>query len=226
MFDPFSFSAAEDPFAGARREMVLRDVRQRGIEQPRVLAALSKVPRELFMPAELRHLAYEDQATGIGYEQTISQPYIVALMSQALEPGPGDRVLEVGTGSGYQAAILAELAAEVYTIERIPELAATAREALTKLGYENVHCLVGDGTLGYPAAAPYDRIIVTAASDQVPEPLWAQLVEGGRLVMPVGPEKSQRLQVIQKQDGQPRQQGLVACRFVPLLGAAGRRQED
>ncbi len=188
------------------------------ITDPRVLDAIARVPRAEFVPEELREQALLDQPLPIGYGQTISQPYVVALMTQWLALKPEDRVLEIGTGSGYQTAVLAELAREVYSIEVIKPLADAARERLQRLGYANVHILHGDGALGWPEHAPYDAIIVTAAPAQIPPALIAQLAEGGRMVIPIGPEYAeQTLQVVVKRRGHVRIQAIAPVRFVPLV---------
>ncbi|MCK9589898.1 MAG: protein-L-isoaspartate(D-aspartate) O-methyltransferase, partial [Terrimicrobiaceae bacterium] len=173
-------------YSAERREMVAAQLRGRGIEEARVLAAMEKVPRHEFVPPGMRHEAYRDRPLPIGFGQTISQPYIVGLMTGLLEIDANSRVLEIGTGSGYQAAVLAELVSDVHTIELVPELAKQAAETLERLGYRNVHAKVGDGYLGWPEEAPFDAIIVTCAPDDVPPKLVEQLREGGRLVIPVG----------------------------------------
>jgi protein-L-isoaspartate(D-aspartate) O-methyltransferase len=194
----------------------------RGINDPRVLAAMARVPRHRFLPEELHDRAYADTALPIGAGQTISQPYIVALMTQELRLTGEERVLEVGTGSGYQAAILAELCRELVTIERHEELLQTAVSVLGDLGYANIEFRVGDGTLGCPDRAPFDGIIVTAAAPDVPSPLYNQLASGGRMVIPVGDRQSQMLIYVEKQpDGQPLTRDLCGCRFVQLIGEAG-----
>ncbi len=191
------------------------------ITDPRVLKAIARVPRAEFVPPELRDQAYSDLPLPIGHGQTISQPYVVALMTQLLRLQPEDKVLEIGTGSGYQTAILAELAREVYSVEAIKDLAEKARERLARLGYRNVHIRYGDGALGWPEHAPYDAIIVTAAPERVPPALVDQLAEGGRLVIPIGPEYSeQMLWLIEKQDGRIRTQPIAPVRFVPLISPA------
>lgn len=182
----------KDPFSEQRLALVEK-IRRHGIKDPRVLEAILKVPRHLFVPKELIHEAYVDAPLPIGEGQTISQPYIVALMTEALELDENSKVLEIGTGSGYQAAILAEIAKEVYTVERIPSLKEKARKVLDALGYENIKFKVGDGTEGWPEYAPYDAIIVTAGAPEIPKPLVEQLKVGGRLVIPVGDELTQRL---------------------------------
>jgi protein-L-isoaspartate(D-aspartate) O-methyltransferase len=194
---------------------------RRGIRDERVLAAIAAVPRELFVPGELRRQAYADRALPIGQGQTISQPYMVATIAAALELLGGERVLDVGTGSGYQAAVLAELAAEVVSIERVPELAAHARETLARAGYENVEVRVGDGTLGVADRAPFDAIAVAAAAPAVPEALYEQLAPGGRVVVPVGTLSDQWLEVVTRGEDGPDRRRTVPCRFVPLLGSAG-----
>src|SRR5438477_398238 len=211
-------------FAVERQQMVQQQLKARGIRDERVLAAMSKVPREEFVPADERAAAYTDHPLPIGYEQTISQPYIVAFMTEQLHPKPSDRVLEIGTGSGYQAAVLAELVAEVYTIEIAEPLARNAEAILGRLGYKNVHVKVGDGYKGWPENAPFDAIIVTCAPDHVPQPLVEQLKEGGRMVIPVGPPAAQELYVMQKSNGQLRQSVLVDVRFVPMTGEATKQK--
>ncbi|MEJ5223139.1 MAG: protein-L-isoaspartate(D-aspartate) O-methyltransferase [Anaerolineales bacterium] len=210
-----------DPFAEARRRMVREQVAARGIADARLLAAFERVPRHLFVDAASWGEAYEDHPLPIGYGQTISQPYIVALMTSLLSLMGDERVLEVGTGSGYQAAILAELAREVHTIEYRPELAARAAATLARLGYERVHVHTGDGTLGWPAAAPFDAVLVAAAAPRVPPPLLEQLVDGGRLVMPVGDRRLQYLEVWEKIGETLQNQVIIPVVFVPLRGAHG-----
>ncbi len=190
------------------------------ITDQQVLDAIARVPRTEFVPPELRERAFFDIPLPIGYGQTISQPYVVALMTQLLQLKPQDRVLEIGTGSGYQTAILAELAREVYSVEAIKALAETARERLQRLGYTNVHILHGDGALGWPEHAPYDAIIVTAAPEQMPPALVSQLADGGRMVIPVGPEYTeQMLQLVEKRRGHVRTRSIAPVRFVPLLSS-------
>src|SRR5450755_1250143 len=181
-----SLSGLPKSFERQRERMVARDIAARGVRDALVLAAMRKVPRELFLPGKLREFAYEDSPLPIAGEQTISQPYIVALMAEALLLEGGEKVLEIGTGSGYAAAVLAEIAAEVYTVERIGQLAEKAAAALAEQGYDNVHVLHGDGTRGWPDHAPYDAIVVAAGGPKIPESLRAQLKIGGRLVIPVG----------------------------------------
>jgi protein-L-isoaspartate(D-aspartate) O-methyltransferase len=187
----------------------------------RVLAAFRKVPRHLFVPAELQGEAYTDHPLPIGQGQTISQPYMVALMTAWLHLQGHERVLEIGTGSGYQTAILAELALEVYSVERVPELLRAAQERLATLGYLNVHLAPGNGSLGWPEHAPYDAIIVTAAPPDVPAPLVEQLAEGGTMVLPIGTAATQVLVEVRKQRGTVLKREITSCAFVPLLGAHG-----
>lgn len=201
--------------------MVERQLRRRGIGDERVLAAMGRVPRELFVPLELRDAAYEDSALPIGHGQTISQPFVVAATCALLGLRGDERVLDVGTGSGYAACVLAELAAEVITIERIPELAAAAAAALARAGHRDVDVRVGDGSLGVPDRAPYDAVAVAAAAPSIPEALVAQLSARGRLVLPRGTRQSQKLVLLERRDGMLTESESVPCRFVPLLGAAG-----
>src|SRR5207253_11463217 len=187
-----------------------------GIKDERVLAAMGKVPREKFVPADERGDAYEDGPLPIGYGQTISQPYIVAFMTEQLRPKRSDRVLEIGTGSGYQAAILGELVAEVYTIEIVEPLAKSAEATLRRLGYKNVHLKVGDGYKGWPEEAPFDAIIVTCAPEKVPQPLADQLKDGGCMVVPVGERFAQQLYLLEKKNGQLKESVTLPVRFVPM----------
>jgi protein-L-isoaspartate(D-aspartate) O-methyltransferase len=210
-----------DPFATVRFRMVQQQIQRRGIGDPRVLEAMRRVPRHLFVPEDMAPYAYEDEPLPIGHGQTISQPYIVAYMTDALRLTGGEKVLEVGTGSGYQAAILAELAADVYTIEIVEPLAERAKKILEKLNYKNIHFLCGDGYAGWPSAAPFDAVMVTAAPADVPRPLFDQLKEGGRLVLPVG-ELWQELVLVTKKDGKMERQSLIPVRFVPMTGEAER----
>lgn len=207
--------------AEARARMVEVQLRQRGISDEGVLRAMGRVPRELFVPEELREHAYEDGALPIGHGQTISQPYIVATICTLLGLEGRERVLDVGTGSGYQAAVLAELAAEVVTIERVPELAETARRALAEAGYGSVDVRAGDGSLGVSDRAPFDAIAVAAAAPSVPPALYSQLREGGRLVVPRGSRWGQQLVLVVRTPDGPQERASVACRFVPLLGEEG-----
>ncbi len=205
--------------AGLR--MVDSQLRARGISDSRVLDAMLRVPRDPFVPEAYRAQAYEDHPLPIGDNQTISQPYVVALMLESLELTAADKVLEVGTGSGYVTALLAELAARVFSIERHAALARNAREAVAALGYTNVEILCGDGTLGLPALAPFDAILVSAAAPDLPPPLLVQLREGGRMIIPVGPADSQELQLIRIADGKPVISRRGAVRFVPLVPGSG-----
>lgn len=204
-----------------RAWMVESQLRSRDISDSRVLGAFLAVPRHEFVPCEHRSQAYEDCPLPIGEGQTISQPYMVAAMTQALALQGHETILEVGTGSGYQAAILARLARQVYTIEKFACLSASACERLVRLGYTNVTCLVGDGSEGYPAAGPYDGILVAAGAPRVPAALTDQLIEGGRLVIPVGDIQSQELLLVVKKGGKISQQTINYCRFVPLTGKYG-----
>ena len=213
-------------FEAQRQAMVRQQLMPRGIRDPRVLAACAKVPRHLFVPPEQRTKSYLDHPLPIGHGQTISQPYIVALMTEALGLRPEAKVLDVGTGSGYQTNILAELAQLVYTIERIPELLESARHILQELGIQNVQFRAGDGTLGWPAAAPFDGILITAAAPQIPVSLLAQLAEGGRLVIPIGSAFTQNLTVVEKTGGKIQERILCSCVFVPLIGAEGWKETE
>jgi protein-L-isoaspartate(D-aspartate) O-methyltransferase len=208
---------ADPSFDLAREQMLRRQLRRRGIHDRGVLDAMGRVPRERFVAEPVQVLAYADRALPISCGQTISQPYIVALMTQALELTGREKVLEVGTGSGYQAAILAELAREVVTIERHAELSRTAGALLAELGYRNVTCIQGDGSLGWPPEAPYDRIIVTAAAPSCPAALLAQLADPGVLVIPVGSGEGEELQAIRRKGQQQTVSHLSYCRFVPLV---------
>lgn len=196
-------------------------LRRRGIRDERVLAAMAAVPRELFVPEELRAGADDDRALPIGFGQTISQPFMVATIAEALELRGGERVLDVGAGSGYQAAVLAELAAEVVAIERLPELAERARANLEAAGYGGVAVVVGDGSLGVPARAPFDAIAVAAAAPEIPEALVAQLAPGGRLAVPVGERRGQWLEVVVRGERGTERRRTVPCAFVPLVGVQG-----
>ncbi len=209
----------QEEFAQQREQMVETQLKSRDIRNERVLEAMKKVPRHLFMPASVRQYAYVDSPVPIGQRQTISQPYIVALMTQTVDPKPGDRSLEVGTGSGYQAAVLGELVQEVYTIEIIPDLAERAEKALAELGYDNVEVRQGDGYQGWPEKAPFDIILITAAPEEIPQPLIDQLAEGGRLVVPVGPQgEVQTLTLVTKEKGEVKRAYITDVRFVPMTG--------
>jgi protein-L-isoaspartate(D-aspartate) O-methyltransferase len=213
--------AADDPFAPARQRMVFKLASfERGITNARVLAAMGKVPRHEFVPEHLRSQAYQNRPLPIGHGQPISEPYVVAFMTEKIEPKPADRVLEIGTGSGYQAAVLAELTAEVYTIEIIEDLANRAAATLQRLGYTNVHARAGDGYKGWPEAAPFDAIIVTCAPEKVPQPLIDQLKDGGRMIIPVGSSSKQRLVLLHKHDGKLDRQAVLPIHFVPMTGEA------
>ncbi|MCD6280561.1 MAG: protein-L-isoaspartate(D-aspartate) O-methyltransferase [Deltaproteobacteria bacterium] len=209
-----------DPYI-ARRTMVDEQIVARGITDQRIINAFLEVPRHKFVDEHLKYKAYEDYPLPIGYGQTISQPYIVALMTQAIDPGPEDRILEIGTGSGYQAAILSRLCSDVYSIERVAPLASRARKILDELGYFNVHITIGDGTEGLHQHGPYDGIIVTAGAPSVPDILVEQLKPGARLVIPVGGESSQDLKCIIKTDKGVEEKSLGGCRFVKLVGKRG-----
>jgi protein-L-isoaspartate(D-aspartate) O-methyltransferase len=205
----------------ARAEMVERQLRRRGISDDRVLAAMGRVPRELFLPERLRDHAYDDGALPIGHGQTISQPFVVATICSLLALEGRERVLDVGTGSGYQAAVLAELAAEVVTIERIEALAAAARAGLAEAGYGTVEVRVGDGSMGVPDRAPFDAIAVAAAAPSVPPALYDQLDDGGRLVVPRGSRRGQELVLVVRTAEGPVERRSIPCRFVPLVGDEG-----
>ena len=207
--------------APQQAEMIEKQLRRRGIADLAVLRAMECVPRHEFVPGEFRSRAYEDAPLPIGAGQTISQPYIVAAMTAALRLRPTDRALEIGTGCGYQAAVLSLLAKEVFTVECRPELASAAAARLGALGYSNVHVHCGDGTLGLPEFAPFDAILVAAAAPGIPQPLVAQLAEGGRMIVPIGSADEQELQLIEKGGNQIRTVTLEGCRFVPLVGRYG-----
>jgi protein-L-isoaspartate(D-aspartate) O-methyltransferase len=210
-------------FAEERRLMVESQIRKRGVADERVLLAMATVPRHEFAPRSRVHQAYADEPLPIGYGQTISQPYIVAAMLASLELTGREKVLEIGTGCGYQAAVVSLLAREVHTVEHLPELAQSSAERLRRLGYRNVHVHYGDGTLGFADFSPYGAILIAAAAPTVPEPLLEQLAEGGRLVAPVGEEDRQELQLFTKRASQLIVKQCGPCRFVPLMGKYGRR---
>ena len=210
-----------DPYARKRRRLV-DAVRAQGVSDPRVLQAVADVPRHRFVPDAVLRRAYEDAALPIGFGQTISQPSIQALYLEVLEIGPGDRVLEVGTGSGYQTALLAALSANVYSVERIPQLAVRARQALDEVGHRNVALLTGDGTVGWSRYAPYDAILVAAAAPDVPPTLVDQLTPGGRLLIPIGDRERQTLTLVTRtENGEYEQEAVTGCVFVPLIGRFG-----
>jgi len=216
---------AEAAFAFRRKVMVANQIAARGIRDGLVLKAMAEVPRHLFVPADLAEEAYSDAPLPIGDGQTISQPYIVALMTESLRLKGGEKVLEVGTGSGYQAAVLGRIAGSVHTIEIQPDLARRAAAILRRLGYVNVQVRAGDGFFGWPEQAPFDAIVVTAAASTVPPALFAQLAEGGRLVMPLGdPASYQRLTIVTKRNGQPRIESTLDVRFVPMTGEIQKRK--
>lgn len=228
MFGPGTGPASDDAVHAARRERMVRALAasERGLE-PHVLDAMERTPRHLFVPGDHRHLAYRDTPMPLGSGQAVSAPGVVARMTQLLDVSFDDRVLEVGTGSGYQAAVLAEIVQHVYTIEILPDLAETAAARLAELGYSNVSVRAGDGYLGWPEEAPFDGIIVTCAPTDVPEPLSAQLAEGGRMVIPLGPQSAaQCLTVLEKRDGALIETRSLAVLFVPMTGIAGRSAED
>jgi len=206
-----------DNYESTRKRMVETQLIPRGIKDQRVIEAMLKVPRHLFVPPAFWHEAYDDYPLPIGQDQTISQPYIVAAMTEFLEVKKEDRVLEIGTGSGYKTAILAELADTVYTVERFDSLAREAMQRLQNLGYKNIRFKVGDGFFGWKEFAPYDRIIVTAAAKEIPKPLTAQLAENGRMVIPIGPAYSQKLFLVLKINSRLKSRPLLDCVFVPLV---------
>ena len=217
---PVDHEANPDPFADLRERMVNEQLAARGIKDAAVLRAFRTVPRHRFVSARMQKTAYADRALPTTDGQTISQPYIVGLMTQALEAQGAAKVLEIGTGSGYQTAILAELAERVYTVERVSSLAHIATLRLHELGYENVHATEGDGSLGWPDEAPFDRIIVTAAAPEAPAPLLDQLADGGRMVIPLGPQNGQELTLITRSGDDLRHTCLCSCIFVRLIGSA------
>jgi len=211
----------QDPYESMRNAMVARQIAARGVRDERVLEAMRSVPRHLFVPSGYERAAYDDMPLPIGAGQTISQPYIVALMTAMLEPGPQDRSLEIGAGSGYQAAVLSRLCERVVTVERLPEVAETARSNLARVGAENVELHIGDGTQGWPELAPYAAILVTAAAPSIPEPLLEQLADNGRLVAPVGGRDLQELVRIRRQGTHLVHESAGSVRFVPLIGEHG-----
>lgn len=213
-------------FKSLQEEMVTQQIMRRGVVTPRVIEAFKKVPRHLFVPEQFQSHSYNDHPLPIGEGQTISQPYIVALMTDLLDISGEDKVLEIGTGSGYQAAILAELGKEVYTIERHKLLAERAEKIFKELNYQNVKVLVGDGTKGWKEFSPYQKIIVTASAPDVPQPLFIQLDEMGKLVIPIGGRWSQDLVLIEKRKGKMIRKSVCGCVFVPLIGEYGYRETD
>jgi protein-L-isoaspartate(D-aspartate) O-methyltransferase len=215
-----------DVFATARRAMVETQIRKRGVSSARVLEAMATIPRHEFIPAQFRDDAYADKPLPIGEGQTISQPYMVAAMTEALELTGSERVLEIGTGSGYQAAVLSSLVSQVISVENHTSLALAAQERLTKLGYTNVHVHNGDGSAGLPDTAPYDAIMVTAGAPQIPQVFASQLREGGRIVIPVGNRENQELVCAQMKDGELKSRVLFGCKFVLLLGRYGWTRDE
>ncbi len=221
----FVYVSADIHFVKFRQKMVEKQIKARGVKNKRVLEALLKVERHKFVPKKYKNYSYEDYPLPIGYGQTISQPYIVALMTELIEPSPHDRVLEIGTGSGYQAAILAELCKEVYTVEIIPELANQAEKIFKELGYKNIKVRIGDGFYGWEEYSPFDGIIVTCAPEYIPEPLIKQLKEGGRMVIPVG-DYFQELVLVRKVKGKIKKKKIIPVRFVPMKGDIERIKKD
>ncbi len=216
----FAF-AQDDNFLEKRDRMIEEQLKApgRNIRDARVLTAMAKVPRHEFVPEEYRSSAYADRPLPIGHDQTISQPFIVAYMTEQLKPEPDEKILEIGTGSGYQAAVLAELVSEVYSVEIVEPLAISAKETLKRLGYDNVHTRAGDGYQGWPEEAPFDAIIVTCAPDDIPLKLVEQLKEGGRMMIPVGPVGSvQKLYLLEKREGKIEKKAVMDVRFVPMTG--------
>jgi protein-L-isoaspartate(D-aspartate) O-methyltransferase len=216
----------EDRFRKAREAMLREQIEDRGLRSPRLIEAMYRVPRHQFVPPDLRDRAYEDGPLPIGFGQTISQPYMVAAMTHLLNLNGTETVLEIGAGSGYQAAVVSRLAREVHTVERHPELGQQAQETLASLGYSNVYVHIGDGSLGWPPAAPYQAILVTAAAPRPPEPLFEQLDEDGFLVIPVGGPEGQELQRWKKVNGRVYQEHLFPVAFVPLRGHLGWDEQD
>ncbi len=215
---------AHDTFVGQRQRMVKTQIMARGVQDSLVLKAMTRVKRHRYVPENLQYAAYNDEPLPIGHGQTISQPYIVAYMTEALRLKGGEKVLEIGTGSGYQAAVLAEIAGDVYTIEIVEPLGKEAKAVLEEEGYQNIHCRVGDGYQGWPEAAPFDGIIVTAAPPSIPEPLIQQLKEGGRMIVPVG-TWFQDLILITKRKGKVEKERLIPVRFVPMTGKIQKKNE-
>ncbi len=214
---------SENGYTLRREQMVQTQIKRRGVTDERVIGAFRQVRRHLFVPDKYLDFAYSDQPLPIGYDQTISQPYIVAFMTEALNLSDTDRVLEIGTGSGYQAAILARICQQVYSIEIIPELGNAARKLLQELGYRNIHLKIGDGYQGWAAHAPYDAIIVTCSPTRVPQPLVEQLAEGGRLMIPLSIEYAQHLVLLRKKEGELVKESVLPVRFVPMVNEDGRQ---
>lgn len=222
--DPVPATAPAVPPSVTRERMVAEQIVRRGLGDAQVLAAMRKVPRDRFLPLDVKNLAYDDRAIPIGYGQTISQPYVVAFMTDALDLKPTDKVLEIGTGSGYQSAILAELVNQVFTIEIVEALGRQAAETLGELGYKNISTLIGDGYQGWQEAAPFDAIIVTCSPDAIPQPLIDQLADGGRMIIPVGPQgEPQQLVLLRKTGDRIDQKKILPVVFVPMTGEAAKR---
>ncbi len=219
-------TSVQDPFVQKRSQMVEDQIERRGIEDTLVLKAMHKIPRHLFVPDYLKEQAYVDSPLPIGEGQTISQPYIVAFMTEALQLSGGEKVLEIGTGSGYQAAVLAEIVSEVCTIEIVASLGNQAAELLKKLGYEKIHVKIGDGYRGWPEQAPFDAILVTAAPEHIPQPLVDQLKKGGRMIIPVGDLYQELILITKKSDGTIKKQSVLPVRFVPMTGEAQQKKND
>lgn len=217
---------AQDPFLQKRIQMVERQIQWRGIKDTLVLKAMRNVPRHLFVPDYVQEQAYVDSPLPIGEGQTISQPYIVAFMTEVLQLKGGEKILEIGTGSGYQAAVLAEIVKEVYTIEIVPSLGLRAEQLLKKLNYKNIHVKIGDGYQGVPEQAPFDAIIVTAAPGHIPQPFVDQLKKGGRMIIPVGDFYQELMLITKKPDGTVKKQSVLPVRFVPMTGEAQKKKDD
>jgi protein-L-isoaspartate(D-aspartate) O-methyltransferase len=224
LFASLAVAQTRDNYDHARNQMVTEFVEAAGVHNPRVLDAMRKVPRHEFVPAALRPKAYTDAAWSIGYKQTISPPFVVAYMTETLDPQPTDRVLEIGTGSGYQAAVLSHLVKDVYSIEIVEQLGRSAARRLKRLGYKNVKTKVGDGYLGWPEFAPFDKIIVTCSPESVPKPLVDQLKEGGKMVIPVGERYRQDLYLMEKKDGKLVRKQLIPTLFVPMTGRSEKER--
>lgn len=218
----FAVDSRAQNYALERKEMVAKQIRARGVTASEILEAMREVPRHLFVPDKYQSMAYEDRPLPIGKKQTISQPYIVGLMTDLLELDEEDKVLEVGTGSGYQAAILAQLVDQVYTIEIIEPLAKTAKLVFDELGYSNINAKIGDGYKGWPEKSPFDAIIVTCSPSHIPQPLIEQLAEGGKLIIPVGESYTQELVLVTKKNGKVRKKDVIPVRFVPMKAPSGK----